>query len=380
MKKYLSFLLALCMMLSLCACGETTTEETTTSEPDTQSVEESDTITIVDHSGNTVTLPRDIQRIAVCDILPLPSVLAVFFDSAERLVGIAPNSMSAAKNSLLGTLYPEILNAETGFIEGTTVNVEELAKLEPDVVFYHSDHAQVGDTLRNAGFRAVAVSVSSWDYDAVETLNQWIDLLSQMFPENDKSQLCRTYSEKMYQLVQERVADLTDEERVRGFFLFQCNDSSIVSTGERSFGQWWMESVGAYNVAEELEGDSSTPVNLEQIYTWNPDTMFITNFTTYQPDDLYTGATAYDWSGIAAVQEQRVYKMPLGMYRSFTPGIDTPVTLLWLAKTTYPHLFEDMDVTTTCMEYYKEVFGIDLTEEQVNSIFAPAAAAGQVQR
>ncbi|MFQ8765703.1 MAG: hypothetical protein ACLR8U_03675 [Oscillospiraceae bacterium] len=45
-------------------------------------------------------VPKNAQRIAVCDILPLPSVLCVFFDSAEKLVGIAPSSMSAAQNSL----------------------------------------------------------------------------------------------------------------------------------------------------------------------------------------------------------------------------------------------------------------------------------------
>ena len=77
-----------------------------------QQPEQSDTITVTDHNDNVVTVPRRIDRIVVCDILPLPSVLSVFFDSAEKLVGIAPSSMSAAQNSLLSQLYPEILNAE----------------------------------------------------------------------------------------------------------------------------------------------------------------------------------------------------------------------------------------------------------------------------
>ena len=103
-----------------------------------QQPEQSDTITVTDHNDNVVTVPRRIDRIVVCDILPLPSVLSVFFDSAENLVGIAPSSMSAAQNSLLSQLYPEILNAETGFMNGTDVNTEELMKLAPDVVFYLS--------------------------------------------------------------------------------------------------------------------------------------------------------------------------------------------------------------------------------------------------
>ena len=82
-----------------------------------QASSSSDTITITDQAGNEVTLPKDIKRIAVCDILPLPSVLTVFFNSGDKIVGMSEPSMTAAKNGLLGELYPEILKADTGFIE-----------------------------------------------------------------------------------------------------------------------------------------------------------------------------------------------------------------------------------------------------------------------
>lgn len=70
-----------------------------------------------------------------------------------------------------------------------------------------------------------------------------------------------------------------------------------------------------------------------------------------------------------------IRSVSLGMYRSYTPGIDTPITLLWLAKTAYPEKFGDIDITQETKDYYKEVFGIDLSDEQANSIFAPVAAA-----
>jgi len=58
----------------------------------------SDTITITDQAGNEVTLPKDIKRIAVCDILPLPSVLTVFFNSGDKIVGMSEPSMTAANS------------------------------------------------------------------------------------------------------------------------------------------------------------------------------------------------------------------------------------------------------------------------------------------
>ena len=69
--------------------------------------------------------------------------------------------------------------------------------------------------------------------------------------------------------------------------------------------------------------------------------------------------------------------MPLGMYRSYTPGVDTPITMLWLAKTVYPELFKDLNVTEQAKEYYQEVFGVSLTDAQINGIFQPTSGAGE---
>ena len=335
------------------------------------------THTVVDHNGNEVEVPDDARRIVVCDIYPLPSVLTVFFDSADKIVGMAPPSMTAAANGLLGELYPEVLDAQTGFIDGSDLNMEELLKLEPDIVFYSASNPAQGEQLANAGLAAVAVSVNKWQYNCIETLNNWIALLGEIFPENEKTQIVEDYSNRVYDMVRERVANIPDEEKERVFVLFQYNDTTLLTSGKQFFGQWWADAIGAVNVAEELEKDNSVAVNMEQIYAWNPSLIFITNFNTYGPEDLYNNTVeGYDWSPLDAIVNQRVYKMPLGMYRSYTPGADTPVTLLWMAKTAYPDLFEDIDIIQEAKTYYKDVFGIDLTDEQAGAIFTPAEAAG----
>ena len=366
MKKILSVFLAIILIMSAVACGTPSNADSNT-----------ETHTIVDHTGTEVELPVEVNRIVVCDILPLPSVLAVFFNSADKIVGMSGTSMNAAENGLLGELYPEILNAETGFIDGSTVNTEELLKLQPDVVFYNASRVELGEQLRTAGFPAVAVSVNKWKYNCIETLNNWISLLSEIFPENNKVDIVKDYSYEVYNTVQERVANIPEAERENVLFLYQYSDTNMLTSGKLFFGQWWADAIGANNVAEELSTDNSVAVNMEQVYAWNPSVIFITNFTTAGPDDIYNNTVgAYDWSAIDASVNQRVYKMPLGMYRSYTPCVDTPITLLWLAKTAYPELFEDIDIITEAKDYYREIFGIELTDEQASSIFEPTAQAG----
>ncbi len=370
-KKRMCLLLFLVLVMLTAGCGSSEKnmqEETTKSE---------NTHVIVDHLGYEVEIPYEINRIAVGNILPLPSVLTIFFDSAEKIVGMSPNSRNAAESGLLGELYPEILEAKTDYMNGTEVNLEELMKLNPDIVFYSASQPEQGEQLRNAGFSAVAIAVNKWEYDAIETLNQWILLLSEIFPENDKTEVVEQYSEEIYQLVQERVGNIPEEEKERVFFLFKYTDTNLQTSGSKFFGQFWAEAMGAVNVAEEIQMDNQVDANMEQIYAWNPSVIFITNFTTAQPEDLYTNAIGnYDWSAIDAVKNQKVYKMPLGMYRSYTPGADTPITLLWFSKTAYPEYFADIDIVQETKDYYEEVFGVQLNDAQAASIFAPDAEAG----
>ncbi|MBQ0111032.1 MAG: ABC transporter substrate-binding protein, partial [Oscillospiraceae bacterium] len=204
-----------------------------------------------------------------------------------------------------------------------------------------------------------------------------IALLSQIFPDSagERARKVARYSEDKAAFVKQRVQ--TADKKPSMMVLLQYSDKAIVTTGQNSFGQWWADAIGATNAANELTDKNSSKVTLEQVYKWNPDVVMITNFNKFLPKDIYQNTVGnYDWSGISAAKNQKVYKMPLGLYRSYTPGADTPVTLLWLAKTVYPDLFADVDITKETVDYYKTVFDIALTNEQAQSIFAPPTQAG----
>ena len=363
MKKVLSIVLCFVMIFSITACsGNKTANENTTK-------------TITDHAGNQVEIPTKIERIVVNGIYPLPSCLTVFFDSADKIVGMPSQSMLAAEKSILSELYPEILKADTTFTENDDINIESLIKLNPDIVFYSANDTKTYEKLKNAGIPGVGISVNKWGYNSIETLDNWISLLSEIFPENDKAEKVHNASNKIYELVQERTKNLSDNEKAKVFFLFQYSENNILTSGDNFFGDWWADAIGAKNVAKELKGDNAQAVRMEQIYGWDPEIIFVTNFTKAMPDDLYNNTTGnFDWSKISAVTNKKVYKMPLGMYRSYTPGVDTPITLLYLAKATYPELFKDIDITEETVKYYKDVFGINLTQKQASQIFNPLNA------
>jgi iron complex transport system substrate-binding protein len=344
----------------------------------------SNTITITDDADNVVKVPKNINRVVVTDILPLASVLTVFLGSAKKIVGIHPASMSAAQNGLLAELYPEITQADTSFMEGGNLNIESLIALKPDIVFYNAGSTELGDTIRNAGLTAVAVSPSKWNYDVIKTYDQWISLLSQIFPESDKSKEVSDYSKEIYDKIQSTVGKIDQKDKKKILFLFQYDDKTMITSGKSFFGQYWCDAVGGINVAEGIAADNSNAIiNMEQVYQWNPDIIFITNFTPALPEDLYNNAIGNDdWSSVAAVKNKQVYKLPLGIYRSYTPGADTPVTLEWMAQKVYPDLFKDIDITADVKDYYSRLYGVSLTDKQIEKMYNPgkSAANGVVKK
>lgn len=338
---------------------------------------------ITDEAGDKVTVPDKIERIAVAGILPFPSVITVFLGSAEKLVGIPPASMGAAKAGLLGELFPEILKAQTGYTAGLDFNIEELMKLRPDVVFYLAGNKEMWKMIKNAGLPAVAISPTKWNYDVLRTYDEWIKTLSQIFPESAKSKEVSRYSKKVYADIQKKVGKIKPADRKKALFLFQYDDKRMVTSGRSFFGQYWCDAVGARNAAEEVPADNSNAViTMEQVYKWNPDVIFITNFTPALPEDLYGNKIGgHDWSAVKAVKERAVYKMPLGTYRSYTPGVDTPVTLMWMAQKVYPELFKEVDMRKEVRNYYKKLYGITLSDRQIEQMYnqGRGSAAGFIK-
>ena len=374
MKRIFTILMAAMMLLS--GCAGTANESEPSQEPSNSETAEAleqtpEGRTVVDHDGIEVDIPEQIDRIAVGNIGPMASVLTLFLGSGESIVGMSPMSMSAAENGILGELFPELLDADTSFLQGSNINVEKLLTLEPDLVLIQSGQSEVRTQLENAGLTVVAFGVSTFKYDIINTYEAWIDLLSQIFPANDKMEEVTAYSKEVLELVQSRVSDIPETERKRALFLFQYDETQMVASGRNFFGQYWCESAGAVNVAQDIEAGQAT-ITMEQVYEWQPDVIFITNFTNTKPADLYANAVGSDdWSLVKAVQEQQVYKMPLGSFRTYSVSADMPVTLLWVAKTIYPDLFSDIDTDAEVKDFYQRIYGVTLTDEQVAAMYDP---------
>lgn len=374
----ISCLLITCMLVGLLSC--TKKDSSATGAAASSGGRAAATRTIVDHTGAEVVLPAEINRIVIAGLMPMPSVYCLYAGSSDRLVGIPASSKAAAENSLLIQAFPGLGGLPTDFEANGVVNVERLLELEPDVVFYGSSNTQTRQTLDNAGIPAVGFSTTQAGYNTVETYAGWIELLGQVFAGDSQLDTGRAaeivqYGRDVEAMVKERLAGVAQEDKPRVMIAYYYDDAGGLRTsGSNFFGQYWIETAGGVNVASELDG--MPYINMEQVYQWNPDTILITNFSPRLPEDFLTNSIAADdWSPVAAVQRGRVYKFPLGMYRWFPPSPDTPLSLMWIAKTLHPDLFADIDLDQMVRDYFKRFYKVELTAEELHKIYNPAREA-----
>ncbi|MBE5972630.1 MAG: Fe3+-citrate ABC transporter substrate-binding protein [Lachnoclostridium sp.] len=369
----------------LSGCSATPTNETmsttvsTVTAEETKAVEETEaeTRTIIDHAGNEVILPAELNRVVISGLLPLPSVFVQFRGSAEEIVGMHPSSMAAAENSYLVNIFPDITEADTSFVVNGAVNIEELMKLDPDVVYYSATNVEEYELYKKAGIPAVGFSTTIADYDCVETYAAWIDLFGDIYGEQEAADAIIAEGRQVAEEIISVTSEIPEEEKPRVMIIMNYANGVMKVVGSNFFSEYWIDSAGGINVAADL--NSSNEVNMEQVYEWDPDMIFITNFSPYLAEDILNNTIdGYDWSNVKAVKEGKVYKFPLGMYRWFPPASDTPLVLQWLAKMIQPEAFADLDMDNEIKEFYKTHYHVDLTDTDLEMIYNPTREASGV--
>lgn len=256
---------------------------------------------VSDDNGTSVDVPEHISRIVVTNILPLASAVTMYLGDGSRIVGMHPASMSAAKSGLLGELHPEVLQAETHFIQGANLNLESLMALKPDLVLVNASDRRMLDRVRAAGLTAFGISAVKWHYDVEATYEGWMRSLKALFPDAKANSAAMDEKFRHYRtLIAERTSNLSDAQRRTVLFIVRTDARQLVVSGEKFFGEYWAKAVGAKNAAHELKAENANAVvTMESIYAWNPDIVLLTNFTPLQPNDLIEGRDAgRDWTSV----------------------------------------------------------------------------------
>ena len=382
-----SILLASMLLLTACtsnrykntapsSVAEITSVEATTAADKNETDSKADnqlsgTHVVVDHAGNQVEVPNKIELVVIDQIPILSTYMAYFKGSAPHIVGYSGSFKETISETALKNIAPELLESSDTVYAQSDLNIEEIIKLKPDVIFYNANNKEHAQILASSGIPSIGFATVGADSpaDPIERYKQWLMLLEDVFGEKGKMDGFIEAGDKIVIDVKNRIENIPEDKRPSSMILFKLIDGVPQVSGKGVFGDYWLQHLGVKNVAEEAKGFAQ--VSFEQIYKWNPQILFINGpglLKLNRQDVIENKVEGIDFSTIQAVKDERVYNTTLGMWNWFTPNPDAPLVLAWLACNTYPEEFSDYPLETVIRDYYKNFYGYEITDEEMEGM------------
>ena len=379
LKKFLSLLLVFTLFAGILGgCGKKDATEknaeakNVSTEEKVATKDEAGSHIVTDHAGHEVEVPNKIEKIVIDQVPILSTYMAYNEGKAPYIVGYAGSLKQVISGTVLKDMAPELLDA-TNTVQGQSdLNVEEIMKLKPDVIFYNAKNQDRYEKLSKTGVPCIGFVTMGADTpaDPINRYGEWLKLLEDVFNEKGKMDDFLKAGDEIVKDVEERIAKVADEKRPSGMILWKYQEGTPIVAGKGTFGDFWLKRLKVKNVAADAKGYAK--VNVEQIYAWNPDVFYLDGpgLLNIKTEDVYNNSVeGFDFSNLKSVKDKRVYNSKLGMWNWLTPNPDVPLVLAWLASETYPDAFKDYDLKKVIKDYYQKWYNYELSDEQIEDMF-----------
>lgn len=243
------------------------------------------------------------------------------------------------------------------------VNVEELLRLKPEVLFVAGDLPPA----KKAQLERQGIAVAELRYNSLAALVERTLISGEILGSGawQKARDYRDYFEANKTRVRVALAGIPPERRLR---LYHAVGDPLSTSGRPSLNQDWMDLGGAINVAEHWF-ERKAPVgqvSLEQIIIADPDVI-----VAMRSGDAAQIRRDPRWAGLRAVRQGRVYANPRGMFWWCRETSEQALQFLWLAKTLYPQALARINMREETQAFYQRFYGYTLSDAEADEFLEP---------
>jgi len=313
-------------------------------------------ITVTDSYNRTVTLPSEVKRIGC--LYAFTGHVVTMLGRGNDIVAVV---RGLKRDRMLSEICPSIQAAAVPNLNDS-LNMEELARVKPDVVFLKDTVARKKsdiDMLTKLGIPYVVISFSS-----IEEQKKAILIIGKVIGRDKEAQSYIDYYKACEERLEKITAGIPYQKKVR---LYHSILEPLKTDGKKSISVEWMDHAGVINVsAKDKSGFSGEEyfANIEQVLLWNPQAII-----THEDEAFSIISGSSQWSTIEAVRNKKVYRMPNGISRWGHPGsLETPLAMLWTVKTIYPEYSGSINMKTETVNFYKKFFNYTLTDQMAEQI------------
>lgn len=391
-KNFAALLLALAMMFSLCACGSQSAPAQDTPQPSeaqesSAPSEAPSEITVTDMIGRELTVtPGSYTRIVCIGAGALRmysyigdvSLLCGVEDIDNLTLEERPKMFdSVARPYVLayGDVFSTLPSCGVGGPNAQAAEAEKILSCNPDIVISEYEDVEKEDALQEQLGVPVVTLKSGPNGVFDDAFSQSMTLLGQIFGEEEKAEALVSFIAAETAAIAERTASIADEDKPA---VYVCGLGNWGTTNHLMTSQTYasFEVANIRNVVTDLGANGVQPIEEEKFVALGADMDIIVMDAAavknikplYQEDP-----TMFD--SCKAWQTGEVY---LEMaYNAYYTNYEIALINTWfIAKSVYPDLFADVDITAKTNEITSAFLGKELADE----IFACPSSFGGYQK
>ena len=310
--------------------------------------------TVTDMEGRTVEIPVPLQHVITVGSVPVQNSFLLGLNEGASIMNNLPESfIKQGRWKYQYVFAPNIEGEPSIQTTNNLPNVEEIITMNPDVVFT-MDKPTV-DMLDKSG---VPVIYLSWVND--DDVKSLMKLLGEAYNKQDNADKYLQYFDDSVNRITTTAKKIPESERKKVLYF-----SYKSMTVPHKIGDWWITKAGGISVSDEPRATESLQIEPEQINKWNPDIIIVST-----PDEIEAILKDEKLADVTAIKNKAVYIAPMGAHTWANRGIETPLTVMWAAKTFYPETFKDLNLEKETTDFYKTFFGYDCTSDQIKEILS----------
>ena len=352
------FLTAFALIFMLCAC-ESGARNTGKSANNSNA----EVRIFKDSAGREVEVPKTIERVAPSGTY---AQIMLYTLCPEKLTGLS-SAFTRTQKKYVDEKYFELPVLGQFYGGSGTLNLEALIAAAPDIIIDIGEPkegiAEDMDGLQEqSGIPAVFIEAR------LDNMAEAYDMLGELLNYTAKSDQMSAYIRDVFNMAEENNAKLSESDRLR--VIYSQGEYGLEVNAAGSIHAEALDKAGAVNAAQlgeaAISGKGGAEVSIEQMLNWQPDVILLSPEANY--DEIFTDPI---WADVTAVQERRVYEVPLGMYNWLDrpPSVQRVLGVLWLGNLLYPQVY-NYDMTKKAQEFYKLFFDYDLTEQEARELMA----------
>lgn len=336
-----------------------------TSEQANSEVVKDDSREITDMAGRKVKVKKDIQKVFCTS--PVGTIATYTLDP-DKLVGWNYELSSKEKEFILPEYHE--LPALGGWFGKNTGSVEEILKIEPDIIISMGTIRETDISTANRLQEQLKIPVVLVEGE-LSNLDEMYSFLGELLGSKERAKELANYCKSTVEEIKSKAEKIPEDKKLRVYYAE--GPDGLETDPEGSMHTKVLEMVGGINVAkvDDKGGSGRSDVSMEQLLAWNPEVILSWDRTRGGYYDKIFEDEA--WKTIKAVREGKVYAIPNKPFNWFDrpPSVNRVLGLKWLSNLLYPDVF-DFDIREEVKDFYKTFYHYDLSDEQVDDLLEDA--------